>query len=423
MKSNRRNNLHLTDVVKMRRKPAFITMVKPVGATCNLDCSYCYYRDKADIYGNLRQAMSDELLEQYIEQYLTDVSQPVVTFCWHGGEPLLAGKEFFRKAMELQRRYAGDKQIENTLQTNAVLVDEEWCRFFKENNFLVGVSLDGPREIHDAHRRDCGKGPTFDKVMAAIELMNRYGVEYNILATVNSASEGHGAEVYAFLRNISSYIQFLPVVEYVKNSDGLSARIVSPDEEGGELAPWSVSPLGFGRFMCDVYDEWVVRDVGSRFVQLFDITLANWCAVQPSLCAFCETCGDAMVVEYNGDVYSCDHFVYPEYCLGNIANKRLVEMYDSEEQRAFGRDKREALPMECKRCTYNFLCRGECPKHRFATAGNGEPYMNVLCEGYKMFFRHTTADMRYMKSLLQKERSPMEVMEQARQRKLQNKML
>ena len=417
MKGNRRNNLHLSDVVKMRRSPMFMTMVKPVGATCNLDCSYCYYRDKAEIYGKCQTTMTYEVLEEYIKQYLTSVSQPVVTFCWHGGEPLLAGKEFFRKAVELQQQYAGGKKIENTLQTNGTLVDEEWCCFFKENGFLVGVSLDGPRAIHDAHRVDCGKRPTFDKVMSAIGMMNRIGVEFNILATVNSASEGHGTEIYNFLRDITSYIQFLPVVEYIKCRDkGLSPLIVSPDEEDCELAPWSVTSQGFGQFMCDVYDAWVVRDVGSKYVQLFDITLANWCAVQPSLCAFCETCGDALVVEYNGDVYPCDHFVYPEYLLGNINEKQLVDMYNSDEQRRFGRDKREAMPLECKRCTYNFLCRGECPKHRFDVAKNGEPYLNALCEGYKMFFRHTTADMRYMKTLLQKGLPPMEVMQQARRR-------
>ena len=418
MKSNKRNNIHLADVAKMRRNPAFTTMVKPVGATCNLDCAYCYYRDKAEIYNAQRMVMSEQLLEMYIKQYLEAVDLPIVTFCWHGGEPLLAGIDFYRKAVELQQRYAAGRRIENTLQTNGTLIDEEWCRFFRENDFLVGVSLDGPEDVHDAYRRDCGGAPTFTKVMDAIALMRSSGVEYNILATVNARSEGRGAEVYNFLKGISRFIQFLPVVEYVRRRDDEGKRplIVSPDDEGAEPAPWSVSATAYGRFMCDVFDEWMKADVGHCFVQLFDITLANWCGVSPSLCAFCETCGDAPVVEHNGDVYSCDHFVYPEYRLGNILQGSLVDMYTSEEQRSFGRDKREALPMECKRCTYNFLCRGECPKHRFATSRNGEPYMNVLCEGYKMFFRHTDPYMRYMKMLLQKERSPMEVMQWARQR-------
>ena len=400
----------------MKRPPAFTTMVKPVGATCNLDCSYCYYRDKAEIYSAPQNRMTDDVLEEYVRQYLEAVNLPTVTFCWHGGEPLLAGIDFYRKAVELQQRYAAGRQIENTLQTNGTLVNDEWCDFFRENNFLVGVSLDGPEEVHDAYRRDCGGAPTFGKVMQAVEKMHNRKVEYNILATVNSRSEGRGKEIYRFLRGISNFIQFLPVVEYVQLREGRRPLIVSPDVEGATPAPWSVSARGFGEFMCDVFDEWIKCDVGSRFVQLFDITLANWCGVLPSLCAFCETCGDAPVVEYNGDVYSCDHFVYPEYRLGNILSSTLVEMYTSQEQQAFGRDKREALPMECKRCTYNFLCRGECPKHRFATSQRGEPYMNTLCEGYKLFFRHTDPYMRHMKMLLQKERPPMEVMHWARER-------
>ncbi|MBR4294678.1 MAG: anaerobic sulfatase-maturation protein [Bacteroidaceae bacterium] len=391
-------------------------MVKPVGATCNLDCSYCYYRDKAEIYSAPQNRMTDDVLEEYVRQYLEAVNLPTVTFCWHGGEPLLAGIDFYRKAVELQQRYAAGRQIENTLQTNGTLVNDEWCDFFSENNFLVGVSLDGPEEVHDAYRRDCGGAPTFGKVMQAVEKMHNRKVEYNILATVNSRSEGRGKEIYRFLRGISNFIQFLPVVVYVQLREGRRPLIVSPDVEGATPAPWSVSARGFGEFMCDVFDEWIKCDVGSRFVQLFDITLANWCGVPPSLCAFCETCGDAPVVEYNGDVYSCDHFVYPEYRLGNILSSTLVEMYTSQEQQAFGRDKREALPMECKRCTYNFLCRGECPKHRFATSQRGEPYMNTLCEGYKLFFRHTDPYMRHMKMLLQKERPPMEVMHWARER-------
>ena len=396
----------------MKRPPAFATMVKPVGSACNLDCAYCYYRDKAEIYSSRQAVMSTDVLESYIRQYLETVNLPVVTFCWHGGEPLLAGIDFYRKAVELQQRYAAGRQIENTLQTNGVLVNDEWCSFFRENSFLVGVSLDGPKDIHDAYRRDCGGIPTYDRVIAAVEKMYRN----NVLATVNSMSEGRGREVYGFLRGISNFIQFLPVVEYVQMREGKRPLIVSPDAEDAVPAPWSVSAKGFGKFMCDVFDEWIKCDVGSRFVQLFDVTLANWCGVPPSLCAFCETCGDAPVVEHNGDVYSCDHFVYPEYRLGNIMSSTLADMYTSQEHQAFGRDKREALPMECKRCAYSFLCRGECPKHRFAVARNGEPYMNTLCEGYKEFFRHSDPYMRHMKMLLQKECSPMEVMQWARER-------
>ena len=410
MKSNKKTTLHLGDVAKMRRTPAFGTMVKPIGSACNLDCCYCYYRDKGEIYGGTMPRMSDELLETYIKQYIEGVSQDNVTFCWHGGEPLLAGLPFFRKAMELQAKYAGGKVIENTLQTNGLLLNEEWCSLFKENNFLVGLSLDGPEEIHDAFRKDCGGFPTFSKVMKAAEMMNRCGVEFNILSTVNARSEGRGVEVYKFLSGINPYLQFLPVVEYVKMREGKRPLIVSPDDETAVPAPWSVTAKGYGQFMCDVFDEWVKFDVGSRFVQLFDVTLANWCGVPPSLCAFAEVCGDGLVVEHNGDVYSCDHFVYPEYRLGNIMDSDLVTMYRSSEQQTFGRDKRDALPMECKRCNYYFLCHGECPKHRFEYAKNGEPYMNVLCEGYKMFFRHTDPYMRRMKTLIEKGQPASEIM-------------
>lgn len=404
MKSNRKNNYSLADVAKMQRQPAFSTMVKPIGSACNLDCNYCYYRDKSEIYSGIMPRMSESLLEEYIKQYLQGVSQQQVTFCWHGGEPLMAGLSFFRRAMELQEKYKGNKIIENTLQTNGVLLNEDWCSFLRENNFLVGISLDGPQDIHDAYRRDCGGLPTFSRVVKAVEMMSRCGVEYNLLATVNSRSEERGAEIYKFLRSLGNYIQFLPVVEYVRmrNNEGKRPLIVSPDEEDAVEATWSVSATAFGQFLCDVFDEWIKYDVGRCFVQLFDVTLANWCGVSPALCSFCETCGDGLVVEHNGDVYSCDHFVYPEYKLGNIADRTIVEMYSSDEQQAFGRDKREALPLECKRCNYHFLCRGECPKHRFGYAKNGEPYMNVLCEGYKMFFRHTDPYMRYMKTLIEK---------------------
>ncbi len=402
MKSNKKNNYSLTDVAKMRGLPQFSTMVKPVGSACNLDCNYCYYRDKSEIYGGKMPLMSYDLLEEYIKQYLSGVSQKHVTFCWHGGEPLIAGLPFYKKAVELQEKYRGDKDIENTLQTNGILVNEEWCGFFRDNNFLIGVSLDGPRDIHDAFRRDCGGAATFDRVVKSIELMARERVEYNILSTVNRHSEGRGLEVYRFLRSLGDFTQFLPVVEYVRKRPVGRPLIVSPDEEDAVEAEWSVSAEGYGQFMCDIFDEWVRYDVGRHYVQLFEVTLANWCGVAPGLCSFCETCGDGLLVEHNGDVYSCDHFVYPEYRLGNIMNREMVDMYRSAEQQAFGRDKREALPMECKRCNYYFLCRGECPKHRFGYAANGEPYKNVLCEGYKMFFRHTDPYMRYMKRLLDK---------------------
>ena len=406
----RGSTLHFADAQRLTRPTAFTTMIKPVGSLCNLDCDYCYYLGKADLYGGHQPKMSDELLERYISQYIEAVQVPTVTFCWHGGEPLLAGIDFYEKAVALQNRYRGNKQIENSLQTNGLLINPDWCDFFRQHNFLIGLSLDGPKEIHDAYRHDRGGHPTFDRVMRGLEMMALSGVEYNTLSTINDRCAGQGKRVYQFMRSISLYMQFLPVVEHTLATPSGRAAIVPPGTEGAKAAPWSITPKAFGKFMCDVFDEWVKYDVGRCFVQLFDVTLANWCGVQPSLCAFCEVCGDGLVVEHNGDVYSCDHFVYPEYRLGNIKDKELAAMYRSSEQQTFGRDKRDALPMECKRCSYYFLCHGECPKHRFAYAKNGEPYMNVLCEGYKMFFRHTDPHMRYMKMLLEKGLPASEIM-------------
>ncbi len=309
------------DAEKQAGPVAFATMLKPAGSTCNLDCHYCYYLDKAVQYGGRQAVMSDELLERYIKQYITANEVPTVQFCWHGGEPLLLGLDFYRRAMELQKKYADGKRIENTLQTNGTLVDEAWCDLFASNNFLVGVSLDGPEDIHDAFRVTKGGQPTFARVMRTIELFQHGGVEYNTLSVVNRRCEGRGAEIYRFFRDTvhSRYMQFLPAVEHVIDKPGYHRPlIVSPEHEGARLAEWSVSAEGYGNFLCDVFDEWVVRDVGQYFVQMFDATLAQWCGVQPGVCSMGETCGDALVVEHNGDVYSCDHFVYPEYKLGNI---------------------------------------------------------------------------------------------------------
>ena len=411
------------DVAKMERKPAFGTMVKPIGSACNLDCHYCYYRDKSEIYGNSMPRMSEELLETYIRQYIQGASQQNISFCWHGGEPLMAGLPFFRKAVELQKKYAGGKVIENTLQTNGILVNEEWCSFFKDNNFLVGLSLDGPEDIHDAFRHDCGGAPTFARVMKAVELMSRTGTEFNILSTVNARSEGRGAEVYKFLRSLNPFMQFLPVVEYVRQRPGKRPLIVSPDEEDAVEAPWSVSSKGYGQFMCDVFDEWVKYDVGRCFVQLFDVTLANWCGVQPPLCAFGEVCGDGMVVEHNGDVYSCDHFVYPKYKIGNIMETSLKELMSSKEQICFGVSKRNGLPVKCIKCRWFFACHGECPKHRFNKTETGETGLSVLCEGHQIFYNRIAPYMERMKNLLAEHRSPSGVMLWAREQKNRNNII
>lgn len=411
------NTLHFTDAQKLTRPTAFTTMIKPVGSLCNLDCEYCYYLGKADLYGGHQPKMSDELLERYISQYIEAVQVPTVTFCWHGGEPLLAGIDFYEKAVALQNRYKGNKQIENSLQTNGLLVNPDWCSFFRENNFLIGLSIDGPKDIHDAYRRDRGGHPTFDRVIRALEMMATSGVEYNTLSTINNRCAGQGRRVYEFMRSVSRYMQFLPVVEHTVPTPSGRAAIVPPGTEGSTVAPWSITPKAFGKFMCDVFDQWVVGDVGERFVQLFDITLAQWCGVQPGLCAFCPTCGDGLVVEHNGDVYMCDHFVYPEYRLGNIGTEHLSDMQRKPELFRFGIEKRNSLPTDCRKCDFLFACRGECPKHRFATTRRGEKGLNALCEGYKHFFEYTAPYMQQMRQLLEQGMEARHIIPWARQRR------
>ena len=399
------------DILRREERRGFTSMVKPVGSLCNMRCKYCYYLDKAALYDYHEPKMDDDLLELYIRRNIEGNASPVLSFAWHGGEPLLAGIDFYKKAVALQKKYAGGREVENSIQTNGLLVNREWCDFFRDNNFLVGISIDGPEDIHDAHRFDAGGQPTFSRVMKAIETMYRSRVEYNTLSTVNVHSEGRGHEVYRFLRQISVFMQFLPVAELV--SDGF---IQSPDKERAQIAPWSVSARGFGQFMCDIFDDWVVSDVGERYVQLFDATLANYVGVQPSICSLCETCGTGLTVEHNGDVYACDHFVYPEYRLGNIRTDSLSDLAYCDRQFEFGVLKRSSLPHQCRHCKYYFLCRGECPKHRFIKDSTDEYGLNILCEGYKMFFEHTEPYMQRMKALLLEKKSPSLVMGMARER-------
>lgn len=383
------------DIIKRNERRGFTSMVKPVGSLCNMRCKYCYYLDKAALYGGVEPKMDDKLLESYIKANIEGNNSPVLNFAWHGGEPLLAGKEFFKKAVALQRKYANGKTVENSIQTNGLLIDDEWCSIFRDNNFLVGVSIDGPEHIHDAHRVDAGGQPTFMRVMKGIEKLYRNRVEYNTLTTVNIHSEGCGAEVYKFLRQISVFMQFLPVAELL--CDG---KIQSPESEKADIAPWSITAKGFGEFMCDIFDIWIKSDVGSRYVQLFDATLALMVGVQPSVCSLCETCGSGLTVEHNGDVYCCDHFVYPEYKIGNIHTDSLAELAYSDRQFEFGVAKRALLPRECRHCKYYRLCHGECPKHRFINDNTGEYGKNYLCEGYKLFYSHTEREMGQMKELI-----------------------
>lgn len=414
-----RNSLTFNDAQKLRQPTAFSTLVKPVGSRCNLDCSYCYYLDKAELYGNRQATMPMELLETYIRQYIEANDVPQVTFCWHGGEPLLAGLDYYRMAVEMQNRYKGDKEIVNTMQTNGLLITPEWCEFWQENRFLIGISIDGPKDIHDAYRIDKGGAPTWERVMAGVGLCREMGVDFNTLSVVNDRCEGRGAEVYRFLQSIGShYMQFLPVVEHVVEAGpGKRPAIVAPYSVGNSsLAPWSVSAKGYGRFLNAVFDEWVIRDVGTYFVQLFDVALAQWVGAMPSMCAFAETCGDALVIEHNGDVYSCDHFVYPSYRLGNLLEDDLRTLLKSPKQFRFGLDKRNTLPAECIGCNLYFACRGECPKHRFGKGPSGEQNLNVLCEGFKLFFGHVKPYMEYMAQLLNAGLAPSLVMPWARQR-------
>ena len=405
------------DAIKDTRPTAFSVMVKPVGSACNLNCEYCYYLDKKELYSGKEPVMDMELLEIFIKQYIEAIDVPEVTFIWHGGEPMIPGVNYYKDVISLQKKYAGGKTIHNVIQTNGSLINEEWCEFLHDNNFLVGISIDGPKEIHDAYRTMRSGASSFDMVIKAISLMAKYNVEYNTMSVVNNLSEGNGSKVYNFLKSIGShYMQFMPVVEYVVDNGTDRPLIVPPFTKNSRLAEWSVSPVGYGRFMNDIFDNWVLSDVGTYFVQLFDTALAQWCGVGASLCSFSETCGDSLVLEHNGDVYSCDHFVYPEHCLGNIKDKDIKKMFYSSQHFNFSINKHNSLPRECLRCNYHFACRGECPKHRFDKSSDGDPGLNTLCEGYKIFFKHVDPYMKYMSDLLVQERSPAFVMPWARQR-------
>ena len=402
--------LTLNDAVRLTGPASFNLMLKPAGSQCNLACKYCYYLDKADIYGGREPVMSDAMLETVVREYIAANGVADVTFNWHGGEPLVLGLDFYRRALELQRKYADGKTIHNTIQTNGVLLNRDWADFFAQNGFLVGISIDGPRDIHDKYRRDRGGAPSFDKVMNAVRLLQTAGVDFNTMTTVNAASEGRGKEVYQFLKALGSrYLQFMPVVEHVK-----AGRIVDPSESGAQIAPWSIGASAFGRFLCDIFDEWVRNDVGRIFIGQFDAALASWCRVPTGICVYSETCGGNAVIEHNGDVYPCDHFVYSKYKLGNIAEKTIPEMMTSDAMVRFGIDKRNSLPSACRQCRWRFACNGECPKHRFNRTERGETGLNALCAGYKLFYSHIGPYMDVMKELLSRRMSPAGVMPWAR---------
>lgn len=395
-------------------RPLYI-MTKPAGSSCNLACEYCYYLEKKNLYkdasADRRHVMSDDMLERFIKMYIESQSMPQILFSWHGGETLMRPLSFYKKVTELQKKYGGGLVIDNSIQTNGTLLTDEWCRFFKDNNWLVGVSVDGPQEFHDEYRRNNIGAPSFHKVMRGINLLKKHGVEWNALAVVNDFNADYPLDFYHFFKEIECrYIQFTPIVErIIPHTDGRT--LASPmDAHDAPLADFSVSPAQWGEFLCTIFDEWVKNDVGQYFIQLFDSTLANWAGVQPGVCTMARTCGHAGVMEFNGDVYSCDHFVFPEYKLGNIREKTLVEMMYSDRQQKFGTDKYDSLPGQCRRCKYLFACNGECPKNRFTVTADGEPGLNYLCEGYYRFFEHVAPYMDFMKNELDNQRPPSNVM-------------
>ena len=387
--------------------PAFHVMAKPTGAICNLDCAYCFFLSKEQLYPNSTFRMSDDVMDAYIRQSIEAHSAPEITIAWQGGEPTLMGLDFFRRVVAVAEKYRRPgTTIQHTIQTNGTKLDDSWCEFLREYNFLVGISVDGPREMHDVYRRDKGGGPTFDKVIKGLKLMQQAGVEFNVLCTINNVNSEHPLEVYRFFRDDLSarYIQFIPIVERI-NDDGGTLR-----QQGRLVTDRSVRPEQYGRFLIEIFDEWVRRDVGEVFVQMFDGVLASWLWGSSSLCIFRQTCGEGVALEHNGDLYSCDHFVEPGYLLGNILKTPLGELVNSARQRQFGQDKQRSLPKYCRECTYRFACHGECPKSRFLDTPDGEAGLNYLCAGLKTYFAHVDPYMRGLASLLRQDRPAAEIM-------------
>lgn len=382
-------------------------LAKPTGAACNLDCAYCFFLDKAILYPGSRFRMSDDVLEVYIRQLIETHRANTVTVAWQGGEPTLMGLAFYRRAMHYLRKYARTgMHFEHTIQTNGTLLNDEWCRFLKEYNFLVGISLDGPRALHDTYRVDKGGRPTFDRVMRGLRLLQKHGVEHNILTAVNRINGDAPLEVYHFLRDEAraSWMQFIPIVERI-NSDGRTIY-----QQGATASERSVLPRQFGDFLIAIFDEWVRSDVGKVFVQTFEAAVGNWLHLPSSgICVFNETCGHSLALEHNGDLYACDHFVEPKYLLGNILKEHMSDLVTSLQQQKFGLDKRETLPRCCRECPVRFACHGECPKNRFLTAPDGEPGLNYLCAGYKAFFNHAAPALQVLSRLICQGRPPFDL--------------
>ncbi len=383
---------------------AFHIMAKPTGSDCNLNCAYCFFLKKEELYPDSDFRMSEDVHDAYIKQLMEAHHVPQVTVAWQGGEPTLMGLEFFRRSVEIQKKYQKPGTcIENTFQTNGILLNDEWCQFFHENNFLIGLSLDGPKELHDFYRKDKAGHGTFDRVVRAVRLLQKHKVEFNILCTVNSKNADHPLDVYRFFRDElgAQYIQFIPIVER-DNQTGF--------QEGNKVTDRSVIASQFGLFLIDIFDEWVRRDVGKTFVLNFDGALAGWLGQAGTVCIFGPTCGLGMALEHNGDLYSCDHFVEPRHLLGNIMEKPMAEIASSEKQRKFGHDKKDTLPQYCLNCEFIHICNGECPKNRFVKSPDGEAGLNYLCDGYKAFFKHADKPMRIMAELIRNGRTAEGVM-------------
>ncbi len=409
----------MTNSTTINPIPAFHVMTKPVGPICNLNCTYCFYLEKEKLFGETEQfRMSDEVLEAYIRQYIEQQDVPEVSFAWQGGEPTLLGVDYFKKITTLQWKYANGKKVTNAIQTNGTLLNDKWGAFLAEHNFLVGLSIDGPPDLHDGYRVDKRDRPSSERVLHGLEILKKHKVEFNTLTVVHRKNSQEPERVYQYLKEIGSgYIQFIPLVE--RDADSVAKNLgldlsLPPDlqrvERNRMVTDWSVLPEDYGEFLVKIYNAWVRQDVGKTFVQFFDVALGNWMGMSGALCVFSPTCGTAMALEHNGDLFSCDHYVYPKYKLGNIMNSSIREMVESKEQRKFGQDKLTKLPKFCRDCSVRFACHGECPKHRFLKTPQGEPGLNYLCAGYKRIFKHMQPTMEIMTQLLRSGRPAAEIM-------------
>lgn len=387
------------NIINPFARPLYV-MTKPAGAHCNLACDYCYYLEKQKLYQNgEKHVMSDQLTEVFVREYIQSQFGREVNFTWHGGEPMIRPLSYYKKVVRWQRQYAEGKTILNCLQTNGTLLTPEWCRFLHDEGWLVGISIDGPQNMHDAYRMKRNGAPTWEKVMQGIEMLERYEVEWNAMAVVNDITAARPLEFYRFFRDELEcrYLQFTPVVERIhRHQDGRHLAHVMDGEEYA-VAPFSVTPEAWGEFLCTMFDEWYRNDVGEMFVQTFEATLANWAGVTPGVCSLSDWCGHAAVMEHNGDIYCCDHFVFPEYYLGNIRNRGILDMLNSEKQMAFADMKTKGLPAQCHKCQWQFACHGECPRNRFVKTRDGEPGLNYLCEGYRRYFEHVAPYMEELK--------------------------